>query len=188
MIFVWHHAQGAAPSYDPPHVPEWGQPDWEPWQRFRWRVRSASQEIIEGAVDGVHFPMVHGNAGIPSMEVHFEGAFLRTRTSLHLPEGPTQMEVCFHGIGAGVGRKHGVGDVAFIGTETPIDDETVDFRFSLMREHQHDLPRDAQSTSTDARGVARTSRSGRTGFQPKPMLCDVGGDRNTAAGQPVLPE
>ncbi len=133
MVFAWHHARGEPPGFDAPLVPEWGRPDWEPWQRFRWRVKSHSQEIIEGAVDNVHFPTVHKNEGVPPMQVHFEGAFLRTSSSLHLPEGPTRMEVLFHGIGAGVGRKHGVGDVAFIGTETPIDDETVDFRFSLMK-------------------------------------------------------
>ena len=133
MIFVWRHARGEPPLWEAPRVPEWGEPGWEPWQRFRWRVRSASQEIIEGAVDGVHFPYVHKNEGVPGMQVAFDGPYLRTTSSLHLPEGPTRMEVCFHGIGAGVGRKHGLGDVAFIGTETPIDDETVDFRFSLMK-------------------------------------------------------
>ena len=133
MVFVWRHAGGAAPQWEAPRVPEWGEPEWEPWQKFRWRVRSASQEIIEGAVDRVHFPTVHKNEGVPEMKVEFDGASLRTLSSLHLPEGPTEMRVRFYGVGAGVGRKRGVGDVAFIGTETPSDEETVDFRFSLMK-------------------------------------------------------
>lgn len=180
MIFVWHHAQGAAPSYDPPHVPEWGQPDWEPWQRFRWQVRSASQEIIEGAVDNAHFPYVHKNEGMPGMEIEFDGPFLRTRSSLHLPEGPTRMHVHFYGIGAGVGRKEGLGDVAFIGTETPIDDETVDFRFSLMKKRTDaDDPSGGMAQfyiDEIARGVGEDIPIWENkGFQPKPMLCDVDG-------------
>ena len=180
MVFAWHHVRGEHPGFDAPHVPEWGLPDWEPWQRFRWRVRSHSQEIIEGAVDSVHFPYVHKNEGIPGVQVDFDGPFLRTSSSLHLPEGPTRMEVRFHGIGVGVGRKQGVGDVAFIGTETPIDDETVDFRFSLMKRRSD--PEDpsgamAQFTIDEiARGVGEDIpiwESKR--YVERPLLCDGDG-------------
>jgi nitrite reductase/ring-hydroxylating ferredoxin subunit len=180
MIFVWHHARGEAPSFEAPSVPEWGRPEWEPWQRFRWKVRSASQEIIEGAVDNAHFPYVHKNAGMPGMEFEFDGPFLRTRASLHLPEGPTRMAVQFYGVGAGVGRKAGLGDVTFIGTETPIDDEHVDFRFSLMKKRGD--PGDPAGAMAQfyideiARGVGEDipiweSKS----YQAKPLLCDGDG-------------
>ena len=180
MIFVWHHAGGAAPQWEPPQVPEWGDAEWEPWQKFRWRVRSASQEIIEGAVDSVHFPTVHKNEGVPEVQVDFDGPALRTFSSLHLPEGPTEMQVRFYGIGAGVGRKRGVGDVAFIGTETPIDDETVDFRFSLMKKRSDASDPSGQMAQfyidEIARGVGEDIPIWENRrFLEHPLLCDGDG-------------
>ncbi len=55
-IYVYHHAEGAPPSYEIPslHTPEWTEP-----ATFKWKLRSCCQEFLENTVDTSHLPTVH---------------------------------------------------------------------------------------------------------------------------------
>lgn len=60
MIFAWHDAQGRAPSWEIPDLPEWHDADWlTPWLRYEWTVKTHPQEMAENGVDWPHFATVH---------------------------------------------------------------------------------------------------------------------------------
>ena len=44
---------------------------------------------------------------------------------------PSSVDVAWHGLGIGVTRSRGSLELAFIGTGTPVDSETVDYCFSF---------------------------------------------------------
>ncbi len=51
MIFVWHDAQGRAPSWEIPDLPVWHDADWlTPWLRYEWTVKTRLQEMAENGV------------------------------------------------------------------------------------------------------------------------------------------
>ena len=86
-IYVYHHAEGAAPSWEIPslHTAEWTDP-----AVFKWKLRSCCQEILENTVDTSHLPTVHAarrpggykpkaSAGpvlSHELEIQWDGAYL----------------------------------------------------------------------------------------------------------------
>ena len=68
LILLWHHAEGEAPSYDVPEIPEVGAADWTPFTKLDWTVKSRMYDMGENAVDHVHFKYLHGASGTPTRE------------------------------------------------------------------------------------------------------------------------
>ena len=47
-LFFWHHATGAALTFEIPATPEWDDPAFASrWQRHEWIVRTHPQEVLE---------------------------------------------------------------------------------------------------------------------------------------------
>jgi nitrite reductase/ring-hydroxylating ferredoxin subunit len=61
MIFVWHHVDGEAPSWDFPLIEAIGHPDWSMPRTFELEVPVHVQDMHENNNDPVHFQFVHGN-------------------------------------------------------------------------------------------------------------------------------
>ena len=55
-ILVYHHAEGAAPTWDIPSVQT---DEWSAAAHYKWKLRSCCQEILENTVDTSHLPTVH---------------------------------------------------------------------------------------------------------------------------------
>ncbi|KAH9410209.1 hypothetical protein TYRP_009965, partial [Tyrophagus putrescentiae] len=59
FIFVWHHADGDAPSWKPENVPEIANKEWAYRGHTLYTVHSHIQETIENGADLAHLPEVH---------------------------------------------------------------------------------------------------------------------------------
>ena len=146
-IFVWHHADGASPSYDvPAYRPD--EDEWTPWRTNSYRVRVHVQDLTENIIDRAHFSAVHDMTPPERdhFEVRFEGVSMVVEQSLKV----TAVDVAGYEIQT-TSTTHGPGIVAvevsqdpiemltFI-TQTPIDEEftQVSLAFSMKA-----LPDDA---------------------------------------------
>lgn len=71
MIFVWHHAEGKAPYWDVPEMPELDNPDWAEPRYWKFAVDVHMQEMAENNCDPAHFVSVHGMEDIPESEISY---------------------------------------------------------------------------------------------------------------------
>jgi phenylpropionate dioxygenase-like ring-hydroxylating dioxygenase large terminal subunit len=71
-VLVWHHAQGAPPSYDVLSYRD-DESAWTPWRSSSYTVRVHVQDLTENIIDRAHFPAVHDMA--PPDDKHFEVRF-----------------------------------------------------------------------------------------------------------------
>jgi phenylpropionate dioxygenase-like ring-hydroxylating dioxygenase large terminal subunit len=135
LILVWHHLGGQPPAWDIEPVPEYGAPDWTPYDLRRWKVRTHNQEMAENAVDSAHFHYVHGTLEMPTSRAVVEGPILRvvSDTLMKTPMGKVkgQVESISYGFGYALTRFIGIVETLLVASVTPIDDEYVDVRFSF---------------------------------------------------------
>lgn len=137
VIYVYHHAQGAAPDWEVAPVEVEG---WTPERRTQWRVRTHPQEVIENGFDVAHFSTLHG---MGEMEVvrrpSEEGAVMRMRLGYDVDvEGGEderiEVEVAIHGLGivniVTEAMRAGFRDRQRMFL-TPIDGESIDLRAAL---------------------------------------------------------
>jgi len=134
-ILVWRHARGEPPSFEIPELPEVGSPDWTPFERREWIVRSRNQEMAENSVDQAHFRFVHGTNTVAETELHVDGPLLRvvSRSNVATPRGEATgtIEILAFGFGFGWTRFRGVVETLVLTSGTPIDDERVHMRLGL---------------------------------------------------------
>jgi 3-ketosteroid 9alpha-monooxygenase subunit A len=135
LIMVWHHAEGAAPAWTLPEVPEYGHPEWTDYERRRWKVRTRNQEMAENAVDSVHFHYVHGTNNMPTSKAeardHILRVFSDTGTDTKRGKVDGTVESLSYGFGAGTVRFKGLVETLLVSSVTPIDGDNVDVRFSF---------------------------------------------------------
>ena len=132
-IFVWHHAQGDGPTYDPKPYRADGSP-WTPWHINRYRVRVALQDLTENIIDSSHFWTVHDMTPPDDdrQVVTFDGASMTVDQHLKVTAVSAQgYEV--HSVtrteGPGIVAievREGELDMLTYITQTPVDDENVD--------------------------------------------------------------
>jgi 3-ketosteroid 9alpha-monooxygenase subunit A len=136
IVWAWFHPAGGAPEWSVPEIPEVEDPDWSPLLHHRWRVRTRNQEIAENTSDPAHFEVVHGFAEVPSPEIRFDGHRYRSFTAYEVPRSDgalvaSTLEVTWHGLGIGLTRSTGTLELLFVGTLTPVDEDSVDVCFSF---------------------------------------------------------
>jgi phenylpropionate dioxygenase-like ring-hydroxylating dioxygenase large terminal subunit len=76
LIFMWCSADGSAPSWEPPEVPEFDDRSWVGYHRQQYVLRTAAQEILENVFDLPHGQYVHQNAqgsALPIADFTFDG-------------------------------------------------------------------------------------------------------------------
>jgi phenylpropionate dioxygenase-like ring-hydroxylating dioxygenase large terminal subunit len=136
FVHVWHHKQGAAPSFDVPDVPEYGHPDWTGYHHREFVVNSCNQELAENSVDPAHFKYVHRTAEVPEARAWTEGHLFRAEMDYPMLAGETllkgQIDIFAHGPGLGVTYFRGIVDTTVVISGTPIDAEHVHQRLSFM--------------------------------------------------------
>jgi 3-ketosteroid 9alpha-monooxygenase subunit A len=156
LVMIWHSLAANPPSWDPPHLTEYGDPAWIGYIRERFVVRTTAQEVIENIFDVVHGQFVHGNANgmaLPTAEFSYDGPVSVARLKIDLPSvgASTANTVEIFGLGLVVNHSVGIGAKAFWSTNTPIDADTLEVRFSMLT---------ALSTPSDPTGEM-SRRSGR---------------------------
>jgi nitrite reductase/ring-hydroxylating ferredoxin subunit len=139
FVMVWHHARREPPSWSVPVLSEYGDPEWTPWKRLRWRVRTRNQELAENGLDVGHFPAVHGTVDLPRPEIAVDGHRIRCAVTSRLatPRGlvDSTIETTYYGLGLGVARFRGICDAILVTSFVPVDEETVEtpFSYSIRR-------------------------------------------------------
>ena len=141
-IFVWHHGDGAPPSFDVIAY----RPDgsaWTDWRSSTYTVRVHVQDLTENIIDRSHFATVHDMKPPEEQrfEVRFAGASMIVDQRLSVTavsetgfEVSTTTTTCGPGIVAVEVRQDPIDMLTYI-TQTPIDDELteVTLSFSMRR-------------------------------------------------------
>jgi phenylpropionate dioxygenase-like ring-hydroxylating dioxygenase large terminal subunit len=140
VILVWYHGADAAPSWEPPVVPEYGAEDWTPYERRRWTIRTRHQEMAENAVDTAHFHFLHGTTNHPESQAEIVGPLLHvtSTTGMSTPRGGVDgsVESKSWGFGFSTVRFRGIVETLLVSSSTSIDEETLDVRFAFsVRRH-----------------------------------------------------
>ena len=146
LIMIWHDWAGGPPTWVPPVVPEYGDPNFYPMHPCSdrvHRVRAHPQMPIENAVDPAHIPYIHGAAETPrvlrfvtdghhcrsDVEVLYGGGKGDTAIT---PEGGQRavVQMNCYGIGLSVIRwDESLLPTVQITCFTPVDDQHIDYYF-----------------------------------------------------------
>jgi len=128
LILMWYDAEGRAPGYEIPDVPEVESRDWSPPHRASWKLRARWLDMNENCVDRAHFRFIHGTLTIPDIETSHEGHIFRTQAKMRM-KGPGGSEsdgmLCTNDYGPGfqIVTVTGLIDTIEMNTSTPIDEE-----------------------------------------------------------------
>jgi phenylpropionate dioxygenase-like ring-hydroxylating dioxygenase large terminal subunit len=134
-LFVWRHPDPAVePGWD---LPEVVPDDYVEVGRDTWTVRTAWQEIAENSVDMAHFASVHGLERAGDLgQVELDGPIRRLRSTQLFNSSRGTFEGQIHAVsyGPGLGVTHFdlMGRVTLVSATTPIDEETVEVRFTFF--------------------------------------------------------
>jgi nitrite reductase/ring-hydroxylating ferredoxin subunit len=135
LILAWHHLQDKDPEWTVPTNEEFEHELWTPYERRRWKIKTHNQEMAENAVDSAHFHYVHGTVEMPKSNATVEGHILKVRseTVMRTPMGKTKgaVESSSYGFGYSLTRFFGIVDTLLVASQTPIDDDYIDVRFSF---------------------------------------------------------
>ena len=90
LIFVFHHAEGAAPTWSLPSLSTFDEPGWTPMKTTCLEIRSHPQEICENTADVAHLASVHGMEVDPESEIviETEGPRLGIRVGMNIAARP----------------------------------------------------------------------------------------------------
>lgn len=72
FIFLWHHAEGHAPSWEPPEAPVAIRGPWKMAGRFERSIRAHYQDIAENVADVTHLDHIHAPSPFLSAEEFFK--------------------------------------------------------------------------------------------------------------------
>jgi phenylpropionate dioxygenase-like ring-hydroxylating dioxygenase large terminal subunit len=132
FIFMFHDAESRPPEEEVPEIPEYGDLEWTPYERLRWKIRSRLYDMGENAVDDIHFRYLHGAASLPQTvrgDVRGKSSNLSTM-KLDTPQGQIEGSIESTGVpGMGLVYVRGICDTLIVITTTPIDGEYVDQMF-----------------------------------------------------------
>ena len=137
-IFVWHHADGAPPTYDViGYRPD--ESDWTPWRSNSYRVRVHVQDLTENIIDRSHFAAVHDMAPPErnQFDVRFNGISMVVEQNLKVTavdiagyEIQTTSTTCGPGIVAVEVSQDPIEMLTYV-TQTPIDEELTEVNLSF---------------------------------------------------------
>ncbi|BBX17129.1 Rieske 2Fe-2S domain-containing protein [Mycolicibacterium duvalii] len=159
IVFLWHAADGSAPSWDPPRMPEADAADFYrpyPWATHREPMHMHPQFAAENFPDLAHMRYVHRWAEIPEISLWQEdGPVLQVDYDglVTTPKGPVRVATAntAYGVGLNVNRVlHGLRSTT-LGAFTPIDQTRSEGFITVWV-----AKRDKDSTEPDglARGIA----------------------------------
>jgi len=135
LIMLHYDARGLPPSWELPEIPEYGSPEWTPYEYRSWKIRTHNQEMAENSCDSAHFFYLHGTQEMPSSKAEMHGHVLHTlsETLMKTPQGKTRgsVEVHAYGFGFTLTRFRGIVETLLVSSATTIDEEYVELRFAF---------------------------------------------------------
>jgi phenylpropionate dioxygenase-like ring-hydroxylating dioxygenase large terminal subunit len=136
-VLVWFDAADEEPTWRVPRLAELDDETYlPPIPSEPYVVRTHVQEIVENAVDMAHFRYVHGVRGFGALEVVEDGPMFRATTAITFdsPRGPVEGYIQNEawGLGVNFNRPLGLLPTCAIISQTPIDEGTIEFRFTFV--------------------------------------------------------
>jgi nitrite reductase/ring-hydroxylating ferredoxin subunit len=140
-IFIWYHALGEPPSYEPREYRTNGA-EWTPWSSSSERVRIGLQDLSENIIDRSHFQHIHDMVAPenPHYEVTFEDQTMVvdqyikvTAASAEGVEIHSRSTTCGPGVVAVEVQEGELNMLTYI-VQTPVDDEITEISlcFSMV--------------------------------------------------------
>ncbi len=159
-VFAWHDREGKPPGWQPPSLPEFSSDDWLAPERKRWTVRTHVLDTNENNCDRAHLLFVHGLMDVRStaqaddhvLRVRHEFKADMTRLSMPGTVFDGTVEGTHSGLGVLTQRIRAMVEGLLLSTQTPIDDDTVDLRFTFTVQkspHEQIAPVASQHTWPD---------------------------------------
>lgn len=137
FVWFWYHPEGVAPMWELEVMPEVGDPEWTPFERYDWLVKAPLQFLAENAADTAHFKYVHGTATYPDAKMTFDG---HKRTGLVLakmgtPKGEINGEILNANFGPGQAwtRFRGISETLLVAGITPVEHDLTRVRFAFSQ-------------------------------------------------------
>ena len=133
MIFVWHHASGAEPDWEPMAIPQLSDERWAPVRFAEFETEVHVQDMAENSCDPVHFQYVHKTFGTPPMEVDIDGRLLKMKARFETMEGGHDLHTTVEGVGlAAVYNVYGPGmEMVTYSSSLPIERNRTLTRWAL---------------------------------------------------------
>ena len=136
LVLVHHDPTGAAPSFDIPPIPEFGNDKWLPWTTNFYHIKTHPREIVENLADKAHFPRVHATEIDEfSFDVSGHTATQRVKGRALLPGGDVDVfasTTTYYGPGYLLMRMDGALQNYMLVAHTPVDDGSLDLRMGVM--------------------------------------------------------
>lgn len=140
LIFVWHHRDGAEPTWDVPVHEEIGAEGWATPRQFDLELGAHVQDTHENNNDPVHFQYVHGMAETPPSHIEYldNGRIYRT-VSIHEVDVPGGETISYnlvrdsYGLGLVSLRFEGIpgAGLLMVSSSTPISNRRTHSRWVL---------------------------------------------------------
>jgi nitrite reductase/ring-hydroxylating ferredoxin subunit len=130
VLMAYYHRDGAAPTSEPPRVPELESPEWTAPVPHQFRMRTHVQEIAENVIDLAHTRYLHGmEEELTASHFTPDDGVLRFK----LEGRSTRMEAELHGLGFQLYRFHtdlgdGAVDFTHLIMPTAVDEEHIEWR------------------------------------------------------------
>ncbi len=138
-IWVWFHNEGLEPQWEPETIPETSDPDWAYFKRGQWQIKSRNQEMAENSVDAAHFRYVHRTQNVPPLsggpdekEPHILRLFGENKMTSSRGGVDGTLTITEWGFGMSTTRFTGFVETLLMAGVTPIDEDSVDVRFTFM--------------------------------------------------------
>jgi 3-ketosteroid 9alpha-monooxygenase subunit A len=143
LLWIWHDAEGHAPIWEPPELPETRRPGEFAWsfpQSVRaWpKVRMVPQQQTENIVDVPHIKFVHKSASVPEVESYEEHTHrfdLVLRQEYPTSRGSRTGRNELSAMGVGITHSRLTFDdqeVLLVASVIPVEGLVSDLRISLM--------------------------------------------------------
>lgn len=184
LVYIFHARGGGEAEWEPPKIPEIGDPEWLDWIPNCMEVATHPREIVENVADSAHFPVVHGTH-VTSFENEYTDHMAIQRTAgMAYPRGGGEDEFAlvatYYGPAVQISVMEGYLSARLLLAHTPIDEGRLDLRFGVALKRFGDGEREQRFGHMYAENL-------RTGFhediriwehkvyRPRPVLCDGDG-------------
>jgi 3-ketosteroid 9alpha-monooxygenase subunit A len=144
-IWTWHDAEGGAPDFDLPEIPEWEDPGYVQWKLDELgELPCHSQEVIDNMADVAHLGPTHG-APCEYFRNEINGVVLRQLQGGKHPSitggGLLETDTWYTGPGVLLSKFIGQDSMMFI-THTPVEDGRVRAWHGLLVKSPHEVATD----------------------------------------------
>ncbi len=184
QILIWHDADGRAPWFTIPELPEFSSKEWTKPRIYETTIRTRWRELVENGVDRGHFFALHNFPEPPALEFRTDGPrFSMTSRVLWRRFGierEVSLDIDAYGAGFAVTRGRGEAPFIVLGCPMPIDEHSIVHRQAVIVSRR--LPPGVRSLVARFVGwtAMREFRRDVPIWQnkvvvPRPVLCDGDG-------------